>query len=480
MKKINFKFIGILLLVILALGSCKKWIDPNVNTYKDSPPDVDMSVLLAYAETDMAYNTVGGNDMARVVSLWMQYMNGMARQSAIHQNYLLNNSDINNLWNTTYSTSMTDLVQIMNKADVKLGLAPSEQAVGHVYKGIAEVLMALDLGVTTDVWGDIPYSESFLGFDNLQPKFDTQQEIYVTIQKLLDDAIVHLRATSSKAGRDMIYSGSPTKWLAAAWALKARYALHLSKVPGNTAYADALRFIDSGAIASNAGDCDFIFYAMPYSNPFFNFEYERGDVQMHSTLIDTLKGRFDPRLPAYADPNGDGDFIGAGFDYAGSGAEISWPGMAVAYEDSPVQFITYTEILFIKAEALLKSGGAIPDVKTTLVAAVTASLEKWGVFDATYIAAYDAAIQAIPDAAVDVIFTEIMRQKWIAMYHQLESFNDWRRTNNVIGLTPNPNAVKVEIPRRFPYSVDEQTYNTNTPVLPNAPYQIWERVWWDK
>ena len=66
MKKINFKFIGILLLVILALGSCKKWIDPNVNTSPDSPPDVDMSVLLAYSEVNKAYNTIGGNDIARV------------------------------------------------------------------------------------------------------------------------------------------------------------------------------------------------------------------------------------------------------------------------------------------------------------------------------------------------------------------------------------------------------------------------------
>ncbi|MCX6245673.1 MAG: SusD/RagB family nutrient-binding outer membrane lipoprotein [Bacteroidetes bacterium] len=479
MKKINFKFIGILLLVILALGSCKKWIDPNVNTYKDSPPDVDMSVLLAYAETNMAYNTIGGNDNARVVSMWMQYINGMARQSAIQQNYLLNNSDINNLWNSNYSTTMTDLVQIMNKADVKLAL-PAEASVGHVYKGIAEVLMANTLGVTTDVWGDIPYSESFLGFENLQPKFDSQQEIYITIQALLDDAIVHLRATSSSASRDLIYGGSASKWLAAAWAFKARYALHLSKVPGNTAYADALRFIDSGAIAANADDCDFVFTSMPYSNPFFNFEYERGDVQMHSTLIDTLKGRLDPRLGSYADPNGDGDFLGAPFNYAGSGAEISWPGVAVAYEASPVQFITNTEVLFIKAEALLKSGGSMTNVKSTLVAAVTASMMKWDAFQAPYIAAYDAAIQAIPDAAVNVIFTEIMRQKWIAMYYQLEAFNDWRRTNNVIGLTPNPAGVKAEIPRRFPYSVDEQTYNTNTPVIPNSPWQIWERVWWDQ
>ena len=199
---------------------------------------------------------------------------------------------------------------------------------------------------------------------------------------------------------------------------------------------------------------------------------------MHSTLIDTLLFRQDPRIAVYADPNGDGNFKGANFDYSGDGSDISWPGSAVAYENSPVQFMTYVECLFIKAEGKLKTGAPMADVKTALVAAVGASMDKWGVFNGTYMAAYDSAIQHIPDIAV---YPEIMRQKWIALYFQLESFNDWRRTDNVIGLTANfiPGAKKHEIPRRYPYSVDEQTYNSHTPVLPNNPYEIWDRVWWD-
>ncbi|MCX6247768.1 MAG: SusD/RagB family nutrient-binding outer membrane lipoprotein [Bacteroidetes bacterium] len=478
MKNINFKFIGILLLVVLALGSCKKWIDPNVNISPDAPPEADISTILSYAEVNMAYNTVGGNDLARVTAIWMQYIAGMARQSRAEQNYLWYNSDDNNLWASNYSTTMADLKKIIEKADAKIAGAPADQTVGHVYKGIAEVLLANALGVTTDVWGDIPYSQAFQGSTNLQPGFDSQEKIYTTIQDMLTDAISNLRLTTSTAQRDFIYGGDAALWTEAAWALKARYALHLSKIDPANAYKNALAMIDSGAIASNADDLQFVFSGMPYSNPFFNFEYERGDVQMHSTLIDTLIGRQDPRLPAYADPSGP-DFIGAGFGYTGDGSEIAWPGVAVAYEASPVQFITYTELLFIKAEAKLKIGtGTYPmsEVKNDLVAAVTASMDKWGVYDATYMTFYDAAIQAIPDAAVDVIFTEIMRQKWIAMYCQLEAYNDWRRTNNVIALTANPDGVKVEIPRRYPYPVDEVTYNSNTPVVAD----IWQRVWWDK
>jgi hypothetical protein len=476
MKKINFKFIGVLLLAVLALGSCKKWIDPNVNVNPDAPTDVDMSLILPYAETNMAYTTVGGNDIARVTGIWMQYLAGMARQSNAEQNYYWFNSDDNNLWNSNYATSMNDLKIIMGKAEGMLKLSPAEQKTGRLYKGMSNVLMALSLGLTTDVWGDVPFVDAFQGNVNLQPKFNTQQEIYPLIQAMLDTAIANFnKPIAGSQSRDLIYGGSGAKWLKAAYALKARYALHLSKQNGTAAYQAALDAINAGAISDNADDMDFVFSAYPYSNPFFNFENERGDVQMHKTFIDMLLLRQDPRIVVFADPNGDGLFVGAGFDYSGDGSDISWPGSAVAYEASPVQFITNTEVQFIKAECLFQTGAPVADVRAALVGAVGASMDKWGVFNPLYMAAYDSVVQTIPDAG---LLKEIMTEKYLSLYMQVESFNDWRRTDNLIGLTANPipGAARHEIPRRYPYPVDEQTYNTNTPTVAN----IWERVWWDK
>ena len=73
-------------------------------------------------------------------------------------------------------------------------------------------------------------------------------------------------------------------------------------------------------------------------------------------------------------------------------------------------------------------------------------------------------------------YHELMIQKYIALYYQAETYNDWRRTENIIGLVPNPNpGVKHEIPRRFPYPNSEKTYNSNTPVVADN----YVRVWWD-
>jgi len=481
MKKINFKLIGVLMLVLLGFGSCKKWIDTDINTTPNSPPDADMSTILSYAETNMAYNTIGGNDISRVTSIWMQYIAGVSRQSNAEQNYYWYNSDDNNLWNGDYATTMSDLRKIISKADAKLTAtsSPADKKIGHIYKGIAEVLLANTLGVVTDVWGDIPYSDAFQGAANLQPKFDTQEQIYALINATLDDAIANLTSSDGvgTAERDLMFGGKAAPWTAAAWSFKARYALHLSKLQGATAYQNALAAIANGAISSNDGDLQFNFPGYPYSNPFFNFENERGDVTMHKTFIDMLNTRFDPREPVYADPYGpNGEWIGAGFDYGGDGSELAWPGSAVAYETSPVQFITNAETMFIKTECEFQTGVAESTVKDDLVASVRASMDKWGVTTDAYMAAYDSAIRVATVTGV-ALYHEIMVQKYIALYMQLETFNDWRRTENIIGLAVNDfsTAARHAIPRRYPYSVDEVTYNSKTPKIAD----IWVPVWWD-
>jgi hypothetical protein len=91
-------------------------------------------------------------------------------------------------------------------------------------------------------------------------------------------------------------------------------------------------------------------------------------------------------------------------------------------------------------------------------------------------AAYDSVVQMYTGAD---LFKEIMTQKYIALFYQAEAFNDWRRTDNVIGLVPNPTppVTRHEIPRRFLYPTDEVNYNPNTP---GDVTNIWQRVWWDK
>jgi len=49
--------------------------------------------------------------------------------------------------------------------------------------------MALHLNMATNLWGDIPYSEAFLGVENLTPKFDDAHALFDTALLLLEAGI---------------------------------------------------------------------------------------------------------------------------------------------------------------------------------------------------------------------------------------------------------------------------------------------------
>jgi hypothetical protein len=472
MKNIRFKFIGVLLLVALVLGSCKKWIDTSMNANPDAPKDVPMASLVPAIEANMAYTLIGGNDYSRVTSQWMQYYMGVARQSQGESNYIWHDGDVDNVWNTAYSGIMENLVILTSKA---------KTAKDNMNLGIADVLMAESLGFVTDIWGDVPFSQAFQGLGQLNTPFDKQQDLYTKIFAMLDEAIASFQATPLvyEIG-DLIYpnaNGDPAAqgaaWLKAAYGLKARYQLHLCKTDASY-WGKALTSIKAGALASNDDDMQFAFGAnVGQQNPLFQFMDQRGDIAMDSAFVANLKLRFDPRIPVYATAGADTSNPYQGAGWGSTGENASLPGTSVASPGSSVQFIDYTECLFIKAECEYKANAADPQVKTDLVNGVTASLNKWGVFSAAYIAAYSAVVDTMNAS----LYKEIMTQKYIALYNQAETFNDWRRTNNLIGLSPNPtsSAVQNVIPRRFPYSLGEKSYNTNTPMN----VTMWDRVWWD-
>jgi len=460
MKKISIRIIGVFVVAALIFSGCKKWIDTDININPDAPSDAPMSTILSAVEANMGYNTIGGNDICRITGLWMQYLQGIARQSQSTADYNLREGDINNQWNNTYAESMMNLKQIMDKAT---GTHPH-------YLGVAQILMANSLGITSDMWNEIPYNEAFQGAANLTPAFQSQQEIYATIQQLLDDAILNLQIVGNyeDVGGDYIYNGNLELWIKAAYALKARYTLHLSKINPTTAYADVLALLPNG-FTSNADDMIQPFGTIDADgNPFYQFMNERGDVSMHSFFVNMLLQRLDPRITVYATEVG-GTYIGNG--PGGTDPEVSMPGTAVASVNSPVPFISYTECLFMKAECEFMTGVDWVTVKQTIVDGLTASLQFRGVYSEEYILGYKANfLDTISVPAL--LFNEIMTQKYIALYYQAEPFNDWRRTG-LPYLTPNVQGL--EVPRRFPYPTEEITYNPNTPTYGN----IWNRVWWD-
>lgn len=465
--------LGIFIMVGLIFSSCDSWIDTEINIDPDAPAAVSMDLLMPVIQARVGFNIVGGNDMARTQALWMQYYTGVARQSQSEGAYILRAGDVNNLWGDVYAGTLMDIQQLHG---ISAGGSP------HM-DGAADVLGAIAIICATDVWGDLPYSQALQGTENIQPTFDDQQSIYAAAQNLLDGALDNLSAGSSTFALegDIMYGGDLDMWKKAAWSLKARYALHLSKRNGNAAYNEALTFLANG-FTSNDDNMLYYYNTNDYTNgnPAWLFQEDRsGDAVMGYFFIEKLKELSDPRLPQYALPieveiEYDGVVYNPG-DYFGSPAgnpigTASLPGPAIAASNTPTVIISYAELMFIKAEAQYKTGVAEGTVKETLKTAVQASLEQYGVMDQAWLDNL-----AGTWGSGDDLFKEIMMQKYLALGYQTESFTDWRRTNNVIGLDANPEASSNEIARRYPYATDPVTFNQNTPT----GVTIFDRVWWD-
>jgi hypothetical protein len=445
------------ILIQVLISSCENWIDPSMNKDPNNPTEVAMAQLLGPIEANLAY--IVGGELARWDCVWMQHIAGIQSQSAENDIYTIGESDVTNAWSwNLYAPGMINTKILIDKA-----LSTKSP---H-FEGVAKILMAYHLGVTTDQWGDIPYSNALNGATLvLKPKYDTQDKIYSTIFALLDEAITNLNSASSTFSpdaEDLIYEGDLVKWKKTAYALKARYNLHLSKRNGTTAYNNALAAL-ANSYSSNADDFKFVFgSAYNNANPIYKSEQERpGYYSASATYMNMLAAVNDPRKPVYFDGT-----VGSKPGEPNANAAVIGPGYASS--TSAVYLISYSEIKFIEAEARFKLNPADPLVVTAYNEGLRASLLRENVYgDGSW-------FNANKLTAGSITLEKIMNQKYLSSFLQIETWTDWRRTG-FPSLMKATGAVTNEIPRRLPYPDDERLYNgENMP----AGLTITNRIWWD-
>ena len=457
--KRHIKIITAIALLIVLLPACEKWIDPELNVDPDRPLDVPMNLLLPAIQAPMAYD-IGGNDAVRITGILMQHLDGVGRQSLAQAHYNINNSDPNNLWNGIYSGEMYDLITLIKKA----GEQESPQ-----WAGIAKIMLANCMGFTTDLFGNVPYSEAFLGTGNFAPVFDSQESIYTAIIGLLDDGLADLdKENAVPLSGDMIYGGSIAKWKKAGNALKARYLMHQVNV--NASVKGQIAALVDASFTGNSEDMQFQYgpNGSTEASPLYQFMEQRaGDITMCATLVDFLQASTDPRLPVYAQKDAVGLYRGSPAGAADESASLPNPEGIYWKADGITTFISYVEAQFLKAEALLGTDNAGAAAAYKL--AVEASLNKHGVFDQTW---FDANIGIETEATINI--TKIRQQKWVAMFSQTEVWNDWRRSNNEIGLDLAQDELLGQIPYSYPYPADEQTLNPNCP----QGRDLIRKMWW--
>jgi hypothetical protein len=456
------------LVLVIFLASCEKWIDPEYNISPNSPSDVPINLLLPSAAASLSYVYMG--DYSRFAAIWMQHQSGVDRQAYGFELYNQGESDDNNLWNTFYGGTLKDLSKAKEKA-VSLGAV-------H-YIGVINVMTAYTLSLITDTWDSAPYSKALVGETMLTSEYDTQEQIYTSINTLLDEGIAELSKASPSGVpvpttvSELIYRGNIPNWIAAAKSLKLRNALHLQKRAGNWTTVGSL-ITAGGLISSNAANFRFAFGTPSNeSGPVYNFDTNRGDIRAGAFLVTLMNSNSDPRRPLYFSGSVTPNFtVPATYVGSNPGAQLTtanWAGPVLATRNAVAYFMTYAEVKFIEAEWRFRTGTA--GAANALREAITASLSQYGATAGTWVTTN---YGTLTDASI--IITDIIHAKYTHLYMQPEAWNDWKRTGLPV-LNPSVgNVTAGVIPRRFIYPQDERLYNGDN--MP-AGKTITDRVWWD-
>ncbi|HXC04839.1 MAG TPA: SusD/RagB family nutrient-binding outer membrane lipoprotein [Bacteroidia bacterium] len=455
------KKIFIFALAAFSLAACRRGNDLTVSP--NQPLNATPSTMLTGVEANTTMNYEAG--MARITAIFMQYQSGCVAQSTAYDEYIMTSSDMDNYWNGLYVGAMKNAKLLYTQYE---GTYPW-------YAGIAKINMAINLGIATELWGDVPYSDAF-NFDQgvNMPHFDPQSTLLSptgAIQTLLDQAIADLSKPTSAnitvpGADDLIFGGNNTAWIKTAWTLKARFHnLCSNSDPTGSANRVIADLTGATVMTANTDNCKTAHNSATDPNQWASFQDGRGYNFACQTLIDSMKNMLDPRTPWYFDTTGTSGAGPQGNPLGTSnGGSTLGPYLYNTAENLPTPLVTYAESQFLLADAYARLGqtaNAVAALNTAIKASVSdvTSGANTGATLATY---------TLANTTVHTIILE----KWKAMFGQpMESYSDYRRTG-FPQLKPRPGAALTFIPKRFPTDLGEITANSNAVVYPLST-KVW-------
>lgn len=456
------------MLISAILFSCSEDKMDEVNRDRNNAISMQSKNLLPDLLLKSGFESTA-TDIAWYATVYIEHNAGTWNQSHQADHRIAQNASslLNNSWNALYDV-MNIAHTIIKNTDPNTGSEPTE----YFSRGIAEIMMAYNLAIATDGWGEVPYTEAFKGIENLNPAFDKQSSIYPEIQRLLTAGIEDLQKGGATYGdKDYIYHGDTELWVKAAYAMKARFALRLTNINGVQAAEEALAAIPN-AFTSNDDAMLLTGFVedLPGGNAWGEFWYLRDHLSVSTTIYDLMVARNDTnRMNLYFNSTDPADIapIGAAQQVQGGYAQSLFTSGWDAFV-SPILMFTYHELKFIEAEAKFRTGDAT--WSTSLQEAISASFEFIGADGADDYYTNSVA----PRLTAGNELREILTQKYIAFYDReaMEAYNDVRRTG--FPEMKNPNNATVGFIWRFPWALSETS--SNSANVPSGT--IFDKVWW--
>lgn len=395
--------------------------------------------------------------------------------------------------NFTYAGDLINTAEVMRLTGNDPSLK-NQQAVARIWK-------VWQFHQLTDIFGDLPYSESLLDVNEVinQPVYDTQESIYTDMLKELKEAAAQLTAEpglSSFGSADILFNGNAERWVRFANSLRLRLAIrvryanetlareHITDVIGKPLIeannqAATLRTID-GADINNR-------------NPLYNSYLNSNGYPLWVglTVTQNLLQRNDPRLEKFADPATDGVsgykgrpmclFADEKLPYGESTtAFLDYSFRTPVYD---IQVMNAAEVAFLRAEAAL-AGLTNEDAEAMYRKGIELSMTQYNVA-AGAITAYLGDEFGSLSGAEEEQLREIIIQKYLANFWLgAESWAEYRRTGYPeIWTGSDLGSTNGRIPRRGTYPQTEYSLNEKNVRAAAARLQggdlMTSRIWWD-
>lgn len=390
----------------LSFGACDSYLDinesPNSPAVGNLTPDLIFpGAEMAFANSYSDYFRITGGYFAQHYSQFFGTSNyidySKFEQSAVRSSSTYTNLTIRTLQNLSTVTAM----------------AEKSESYGTVLA--ATVIRAAAYQAMVDCYGEIPYSEA-LDINNITPKYDDGKDVYAGIIAELDEAIANVNGMESVCTNFLLPGARASEWVKVANALKLRLLMRESNVVDVRSQLAAL-VAENNFPASDVAWTGCWKNESGQANPYYQEEFAtyfgstQQNVILNLALLATMNASDDARLKAFFNPNIDkseytGGVSGTNFSTTASYKANYWCRPNMAY-DSPVYFITRSEIEFFLAEYEARYGSAAA-AEDHYKAAIEASFASAGVTGA------ETVLNAYPwDASNWARCIGI--QKWVAL-----------------------------------------------------------------
>ncbi len=432
--------------LLLLVNSC------SLNNADEEDQLSTLSSLTTSSQINLA--TFASGESAVYTGIITQQVSGINNYMLDVERYNLSPILFDNSWSLFYRGILANLNTLTSIA---------QENEMNKFEGIGKVLMANALGIATDLWGDIPYTESLQFEETLEvPRYDSQELIYENIFILLNDGIELLtdNAENYPRSEDIFFEGEIDNWIRYANFLKLRYTLHLSGLNGIEETASML----DNAMFNSLGESLVLDYSLiNVLNP--RYQIINNDVRASQYLTNELSANNDPRLSFFYKKNIDNEFSGSGAGVMDESASLISD--SIKLSQSKFIFGSFTEQLFIESEVYYRKD-MYDESMLALKEAIKSSLYDYDVFDDLWFQEYTESLE--------LSLETIMEEKHKALFLQTEVWNDWRRTGFPSLEASQGNVTGNIIPRRFNYPQSEFNYNPE-----NVPTELTEldNVWWD-